>query len=71
MPDKIKLLESGLDELKIKHTEPGLKGDTTSKAMKSATLETGGIIQVPLFINQNDVIKIDTRSKEYVSRVKA
>jgi len=58
-------------ELKIKHTEPGLKGDTTSKAMKSATVETGGLIQVPLFINQNDVIKIDTRSKEYVSRVKA
>ena len=57
-------------ELQIKHTEPGLKGDTTSKATKIATLETGAEIQVPLFINNNDVIKIDTRTKEYVSRVK-
>lgn len=57
-------------ELVVKHTEPGLKGDTTSKATKPATLETGALIQVPLFINQNDIIKIDTRSKEYVSRVK-
>ena len=57
-------------ELLVEHTEPGLKGDTTSKATKPATLETGVLIQVPLFINQNDVIKIDTRSKEYVSRVK-
>jgi elongation factor P len=57
-------------ELKIKHTEPGLKGDTTSKATKPAILETDIEIQVPLFINQNDLIKIDTRSKEYVSRVK-
>jgi elongation factor P len=57
-------------ELKIKHTEPGLKGDTTSKATKPAILETDVEIQVPLFINQNDLIKIDTRSKEYVSRVK-
>jgi len=57
-------------ELQIMHTEPGLKGDTTSKATKIATLETGAEIQVPLFINNNDVIKIDTRTKEYVSRVK-
>jgi elongation factor P len=57
-------------ELKIIHSEPGLKGDTTSKATKPATLETGAIINVPLFVNENDVIKIDTRSKEYVSRVK-
>ena len=57
-------------ELKIKHTEPGLKGDTTSRATKPATLETNAEIQVPLFINENDVIKIDTRSKEYVSRIK-
>tara|TARA_B100001250_G_scaffold402224_1_gene415069 strand:- start:158 stop:727 length:570 start_codon:yes stop_codon:yes gene_type:complete len=57
-------------ELKIKHTEPGLKGDTTSRATKPATLETDAEIQVPLFLNENDVIKIDTRSREYVSRVK-
>ena len=50
-------------ELLVEHTEPGLKGDTTSKATKPATLETGVLIQVPLFINQNDIIKIDTRSK--------
>jgi len=54
----------------VKHTEPGLKGDTTSKATKPATLETDVIIQVPLFINQDDIIKIDTRSKEYTSRLK-
>lgn len=57
-------------ELIVKHTEPGLKGDTTSKATKPATLETDVIIQVPLFINQDDIIKIDTRSKEYTARVK-
>ncbi|MAW49284.1 MAG: elongation factor P [Gammaproteobacteria bacterium] len=57
-------------ELVVKHTEPGLKGDTTSKATKPATLETDAIIQVPLFINQNDIIKIDTRTKEYTARVK-
>jgi len=57
-------------ELQIKHTEPGLKGDTTSKATKAATLETGMEIQVPLFINNDDVIKVDTRTQEYVSRVK-
>ena len=57
-------------ELMIKHSEPGLKGDTTSKATKPATLETGAIIHVPLYVNENDTIKIDTRSKEYVSRVK-
>lgn len=57
-------------ELMIKNTEPGLKGDTTSKATKPAILETDAKIQVPLFINQDDIIRIDTRSKEYVSRVK-
>ena len=54
----------------VNNTEPGLKGDTTSKATKPAILETDAKIQVPLFINQNDIIKIDTRTKEYVSRVK-
>jgi len=57
-------------ELMVNNTEPGLKGDTTSKATKPAILETDAKIQVPLFINQNDIIKIDTRTKEYVSRVK-
>ena len=58
-------------ELEIIDTDPGLKGDTTSKATKSAVLETGATIQVPLFVTENDIVKIDTRSKEYVSRVKA
>ena len=58
-------------ELMIEHTEPGLKGDTTSKATKPAKLETGVEINVPLFINEKDIVKIDTRSKEYVSRVKS
>ena len=57
-------------ELSVQHTEPGLKGDTTSKATKPAKLETGVEINVPLFINEKDVIKIDTRTREYVSRVK-
>ena len=58
-------------ELIVDHTEPGLKGDTTSKATKPAKLETGAEVQVPLFINENDIVKIDTRKKEYVSRVKS
>ncbi|MFH2139111.1 MAG: elongation factor P [Candidatus Omnitrophota bacterium] len=56
-------------ELKIAHTEPGIKGDTAKSSFKPATLETGATIQVPLFIDQNDVIKIDTRSGAYVERV--
>ena len=58
-------------EIPIKKTDPGLKGDTASGGSKPAVLETGGIIQVPLFINESDVIKIDTRSREYVERVKS
>ena len=56
-------------ELKVAHTEPGLKGDTAKSTNKSATVETGAIIAVPLFIEVGDVIKIDTRSGEYVERV--
>ncbi len=54
--------------LKITRTEPAIKGDTAKSSFKPATLETGAIIQVPLFINENDIIKIDTRSGEYVER---
>lgn len=58
-------------ELEVTYTEPGLKGDTAStSAMKPATLETGAEIMVPLFINQNERIRIDTRSREYSERVK-
>ena len=56
-------------ELKILHTEPGLRGDTAKTAMKQATVETGATISVPLFIKNGDVIKLDTRSQEYVERV--
>ena len=57
-------------ELKITYTEPGVKGDTATNATKSATLETGAEIQVPLFINQDEIIKVDTRTRSYGERVK-
>jgi elongation factor P len=56
--------------LKVTYTEPGFKGDTATKALKPATLETDLQIQVPLFIANDDVIKIDTRTNAYVERVK-
>ncbi|HEY8092207.1 MAG TPA: elongation factor P, partial [Acidimicrobiales bacterium] len=56
-------------ELTIADTEPGVQGDRVSGARKSATLETGLVIQVPLFINPGDRVKVDTRSGEYVTRV--
>ena len=57
-------------ELKITYSEPGVKGDTATNATKTATLETGANIQVPLFINEDEMIKVDTRSGTYVERVK-
>ena len=56
-------------ELKIEHTEPGLQGDRSSGGTKPATLETGAEIQVPLVIEIGNVVRIDTRSGEYQSRV--
>ena len=56
-------------ELEITDTEPGFKGDTATGATKPATVETGAQVAVPLFVNQGDVIKIDTRTGEYLSRV--
>ncbi len=56
-------------ELKVTHTEPGVKGDTATTAMKPAILETGYKVNVPLFINEGDVLKIDTRTGEYLERV--
>lgn len=56
-------------ELVITETEPGVKGDTATGATKPATVETGATVKVPLFVNQDDVIKIDTRTGEYLSRV--
>lgn len=56
-------------ELTISETEPGFKGDTTTGATKPATLETGAVINVPLFVNQGDKIRVDTRTGEYMERV--
>lgn len=56
-------------ELEVTETEPGIKGDTATGATKSATLETGATIMVPLFVNQGDKIRIDTRTGEYMERV--
>ena len=56
-------------ELNIAETEPGIQGDRVSGARKPATLETGKVIQVPLFVNIGDRVKVDTRSGEYITRV--
>ncbi len=56
-------------EAEVTKTDPGLKGDTASGATKPATLETGAIVQVPLFIREGERIRVDTRSGEYVERV--
>jgi len=56
-------------ELKIVQTDPGHKGDTVSGVTKPATLETGAVVQVPLFVNEGEVIKVDTRTGNYIERV--
>jgi elongation factor P len=56
-------------QLKVTFTEPGVKGDTATGAVKPATLETGAVVSVPLFVNQGDTLKIDTRTGGYVERV--
>lgn len=55
-------------ELQITETDPGFKGDTATNATKPATLETGATIKVPLFINEGDMIRVDTRTGEYMER---
>jgi elongation factor P len=55
-------------ELSVTATEPGVKGDTVSNVMKPATLETGAVVQVPLFVNEGDRIRVDTREAKYISR---
>ena len=55
-------------ELAVTETEPGVKGDTVSNVTKPATLETGAVVQVPLFVNTGDRIKVDPREKRYISR---
>ena len=55
-------------ELLVTETEPGFKGDTATGATKPATLETGAVINVPLFIEENEMIRVDTRTGEYMER---
>jgi elongation factor P len=57
-------------ELEVTYTEPAVKGDTSTNALKSATVETGVEIKVPMFINLGDKIKVDTRTGDYIERVK-
>jgi len=57
-------------ELRIVDTDPGVRGDTSGGGGKPATLETGAVVRVPLFVNIDEIIRVDTRSGEYVSRVK-
>ncbi len=55
-------------ELKVEHCEPGVRGDTATNVTKAATMETGAVVQVPLFINVGDTLKIDTKSGSYLER---
>lgn len=57
-------------ELKVESAEPGVRGDTANNVTKPATLETGAVINVPLFVNPGDRVRIDTRSGQYIERVK-
>ena len=58
-------------ELRVVETDPGLRGDTSGSGGKPATLETGAVVRVPLFVQEQEMVKVDTRTGEYVSRVKA
>ena len=62
LPDKV--------VMKVTYSEPGLRGDTATRTLKPATVETGATVMVPLFVNEGDVIRINTKSGEYVERVK-
>ena len=55
-------------ELEVTDTEPGIRGDTATGATKNATLETGAVVRVPLFINSGEVVRVDTRTGEYLER---
>ena len=57
-------------DLKVIETEPGVKGDTATNVTKAATVETGAVIQVPIFIEEGEIIKIDTRTGDYLGRSK-
>lgn len=62
LPDKINVL--------VTYSEPGVKGDTATRTLKAATIETGATVMVPLFVNEGELIKINTKTGEYVERVK-
>ena len=66
----LSVLPPNFAELRIIETDPGLRGDTASGGSKPATLETGAVVKVPLFIEPGEVIRVDTRTAEYVGRVK-
>lgn len=57
-------------QLRVTHTEPGVKGDTATNVLKPALVETGATIQVPIFINEGDLLRVDTRNGAYIERVK-
>ncbi|MDI9357885.1 MAG: elongation factor P [Phycisphaerales bacterium] len=56
--------------IKVTYCEPGVKGDTATRALKNAKVETGATVQVPLFVNENELIRVNTKTNEYVERVK-
>jgi len=66
----ISLIPPNFAELNVVETDPGVRGDTSGGGGKPAVLETGAFVRVPLFVNEGEVIKVDTRTGEYVSRVK-
>jgi elongation factor P len=78
--DEVELLMSGSEivnaeiaphvNLEVTETEPGLRGDTATNVTKPATLETGAVVSVPLFVDKGDVIRVDTRTGDYIERVK-
>jgi elongation factor P len=57
--------------LRVKKTDPAVKGDTRTSALKRATLETGVVVSVPLFVEEGELVKVDTRSGDYIERVKS
>jgi len=65
----VKVAPPNFVELRVASTEPGVKGDTVSNVEKPATLETGAVVQVPLFVKEGDLLKVDTRTGRYVERL--
>ena len=68
--EPIQVVPPNFVELRITETDPGLRGDTAQGGTKPATLETGAVVKVPLFIEIGEIVKVDTRTGEYMSRVK-